>query len=142
MGRDLDVAAAKTSARWAALTLLEYLWHELGGTLAPVRQFVSLTGYVASAEGFHDQAEVMNGASAVLTEVFGRRERQADAFRHRRSPYATQRVGRASAGSSRSRPDPGAGGDPPVTVPAAGRRPGHPLARYADLECRLATRRW
>jgi enamine deaminase RidA (YjgF/YER057c/UK114 family) len=71
VGRDLDVAGAKTSARWAALTLLEYLWHELGGTLAPVRQFVSLTGYVASAEGFHDQAEVMNGASAVLTEVFG-----------------------------------------------------------------------
>ena len=71
VGRDLDVAAAKTSARWAALTLLEYLWHELGGTLAPVRQFVSLTGYVASADGFHDQAEVMNGASAVLMEVFG-----------------------------------------------------------------------
>ena len=71
VGRDLDVAAAKASARWAALTLLEYLWHELGGTLAPVRQFVSLTGYVASADGFHDQAEVMNGASAVLIEVFG-----------------------------------------------------------------------
>lgn len=71
VGRDLDVAAGKTSARWAALTLLEYLWNELGGTLAPVRQFVSLTGYVASAEGFHDQADVMNGASAVLIEVFG-----------------------------------------------------------------------
>ena len=71
VGRDLDVAAGKTSARWAALTLLEYLWNELGGTLASVRQFVSLTGYVASAEGFHDQADVMNGASAVLIEVFG-----------------------------------------------------------------------
>jgi enamine deaminase RidA (YjgF/YER057c/UK114 family) len=71
VGRDLDVAGAKTSARWAALTLLEYLWNELGCTLAPVRQFVSLTGYVASAEGFHDQADVMNGASAVLIEVFG-----------------------------------------------------------------------
>jgi enamine deaminase RidA (YjgF/YER057c/UK114 family) len=71
VGRDLDVAGARTSARWAALTLLEYLWQELGGTLAPVRQFVSLTGYVASADGFHDQADVMNGASAVLIEVFG-----------------------------------------------------------------------
>jgi enamine deaminase RidA (YjgF/YER057c/UK114 family) len=71
VGRDLDVAGAKTSAHWAALTLLEYLWNELGGTLGPVRQFVSLTGYVASAEGFHDQADVMNGASAVLIEVFG-----------------------------------------------------------------------
>ncbi|MFO1363993.1 MAG: RidA family protein [Burkholderiales bacterium] len=71
VGRDLDVAAASVSARWAALTLLEYLWHELGGTFAPVRQFVSLTGYVASAEGFRDQADVLNGASAVLIEVFG-----------------------------------------------------------------------
>jgi enamine deaminase RidA (YjgF/YER057c/UK114 family) len=71
VGRDLDVAAASTSARWAALTLLEYLWNELGGTLAPVRQFVSLTGYVASAEGFYGQADVLNGASAVLIEVFG-----------------------------------------------------------------------
>ena len=71
VGRDLDVAAATVSARWAALTLLEYLWNELGGTLAPVRQFVSLTGYVASADGFHDQADVLNGASAVLIEVFG-----------------------------------------------------------------------
>jgi enamine deaminase RidA (YjgF/YER057c/UK114 family) len=71
VGRDLDVAAATTSARWAALTLLEYLWNELGGTFAPVRQFVSLTGYVASAEGFHGQADVLNGASAVLIEVFG-----------------------------------------------------------------------
>jgi enamine deaminase RidA (YjgF/YER057c/UK114 family) len=71
VGRDLDVAAATVSAHWAALTLLEYLWNELDGTFAPVRQFVSLTGYVASADGFHDQADVLNGASAVLIEVFG-----------------------------------------------------------------------
>ena len=71
VGRDLDAAAATTSARWAALTLLEYLWNELGGTFAPVRQFVSLTGYVASADGFYGQADVLNGASAVLIEVFG-----------------------------------------------------------------------
>ena len=71
VGKDLDLATGRTSARWAALTLLEYLWNELGGTLRPVRQVISLTGYVASAEGFVDQAEVMNGASAVLIEVFG-----------------------------------------------------------------------
>jgi hypothetical protein len=52
VGKDLDLVAARTSARWAALTLMEDLWNELGGTLKPVRQFVSLTGYVASAEGF------------------------------------------------------------------------------------------
>lgn len=71
LGKDLDLATGRTSARWAVLTLLEYLWNELGGTLAPVRQIVSLTGYVASADGFVEQAEVMNGASAVLVELFG-----------------------------------------------------------------------
>jgi enamine deaminase RidA (YjgF/YER057c/UK114 family) len=103
VGRDLDVAAARTSARWAALTLLEYLWHELGGTLAPVRQFVSLTGYVASADGFHDQAEVMNGASAVLIEVDSSGENQASR-RTRPSAFVThaaQRVGRRRRASSR-----------------------------------------
>jgi enamine deaminase RidA (YjgF/YER057c/UK114 family) len=39
--------------------------------LAPVRQIVSLTGDVSSAEGFTEQAEVMNGASGALTEIFG-----------------------------------------------------------------------
>ena len=71
VGKDVDLATGRTSARWAALTLLEYLSNELGGTLRPVRQVVSLTGYVASAEGFVEQAEVMNGASAVLIEIFG-----------------------------------------------------------------------
>ena len=71
VGSDVDLATARTSARWAALTLLEYLWNELGGTLKPVQQVVSITGYVASAEGFIDQAEVMNGASAILIELFG-----------------------------------------------------------------------
>jgi enamine deaminase RidA (YjgF/YER057c/UK114 family) len=94
VGRDLDVAAGHTSARWAALTLLEYLWNELGGTLAPVRQFVSLTGYVASADGFHDQADVMNGASAVLVEVFG-----ADRGKPTRSSIGVQHMPRnASVG--------------------------------------------
>jgi hypothetical protein len=51
VGRDLDLAQAKIAARGAALTLLEGLWFELGGTLKPVRQWIALTGYVASADG-------------------------------------------------------------------------------------------
>ena len=71
VGRDLDLAAGIIAAQWAALTLLEYLFIELGGTLSAVKQFVSLTGYVSSEEGFHQQAEVMNGATRVLTGIFG-----------------------------------------------------------------------
>jgi len=40
---------------------------------------VKLTGFVASAPGFTDQPQVINGASELLLEVFG------DAGRHARS---------------------------------------------------------
>jgi enamine deaminase RidA (YjgF/YER057c/UK114 family) len=36
-----------------------------------LRRVVKVTGYVASAAGFNDQAEVMNGTSELLGEVFG-----------------------------------------------------------------------
>lgn len=71
LGRDLDVEAGHLSARAAMLTLLEYLWFDLDGSLSPIEQIVSLTGYVASAPGFFRQAEVMDGASDVLVEIFG-----------------------------------------------------------------------
>ena len=89
VGKDVDLASAKNSARWAALTLMEYLWNELGGTLKPVRQIVSVIGYVASAEGFVDQAEVMNGASAVFIELFG-----ADAGRPTRTSVGVRHMPR------------------------------------------------
>jgi enamine deaminase RidA (YjgF/YER057c/UK114 family) len=89
LGRDLDVRQGMVSARWAALTLIEYLWNELGGTLKPVRQFVNLTGYVSSADGFVEQAEVMNGASAVLIELFG-----AEAGRPTRSSIGVRHMPR------------------------------------------------
>src|SRR4051794_5111474 len=47
--------------------------------LSRVEQVVKLTGYVASADGFHEQPSVMNGASSLLKEVFG------EAGRHTRS---------------------------------------------------------
>lgn len=39
--------------------------------LARVKQIVKLTGFVASADGFHEQPSVMNGASSLLWEAFG-----------------------------------------------------------------------
>jgi len=36
-----------------------------------VRRVAKVTGYVASAAGFNDQPEVMNGASDLIGELFG-----------------------------------------------------------------------
>lgn len=70
VGRDLDVRAGAQAARASALALLETVQHELG-SLARVRQVVNIIGYVASADTFYMQAEVMNGASEVLIDVLG-----------------------------------------------------------------------
>ena len=71
-----DEAAA--CARVAALNALAALAQVAGGIDAIVR-VVRVVGYVASAPGFTGQAGVLNGASALMTEVFG------DAGRHVRS---------------------------------------------------------
>jgi len=49
------------------------------GELSAIRRIVKLTGFVASAPTFTQQAQVVNGASELLLEVFG------DAGRHARS---------------------------------------------------------
>lgn len=70
VGRDLDLAGGVQAARATALALLETVFHELG-SLGRVRQIVNIIGYVASADNFYMQADVMNGASQVLIDVLG-----------------------------------------------------------------------
>lgn len=70
--------AAAACARVAALNALAALAQVAGGLDAIVR-VVRVVGYVASAPGFTGQAGVLNGASTLMTDVFG------DAGRHVRS---------------------------------------------------------
>ena len=69
---------AAVCARIAALNALAALAQVAGGIDGIVR-IVRVVGYVASTPGFTGQAGVLNGASALMTEVFG------DAGRHVRS---------------------------------------------------------
>jgi enamine deaminase RidA (YjgF/YER057c/UK114 family) len=71
VGGDLTLEQGRRAARAAALALLEAIHHELGGSLVGVTQILNMIGYVASADGFHDQAGVMDGASAVLIDILG-----------------------------------------------------------------------
>jgi enamine deaminase RidA (YjgF/YER057c/UK114 family) len=70
VGQNVSVEEAKEAARLCALNALAAIEAE-AGSLANVRRVVKVTGYVASAAGFNDQPEVMNGASEFLGEVFG-----------------------------------------------------------------------
>ena len=76
LGRDLTVEQGMESARLALLNALAIAKQELG-TLDRITRVVKLVGHVASAEGFVQQPQVLNGASDLLVEIFGDSGRHA-----------------------------------------------------------------
>jgi enamine deaminase RidA (YjgF/YER057c/UK114 family) len=78
VGREVTLEQAQACARQAVLNALAVVAAEIGG-LENVSRIVRLTGHVASAPGFTDQAKVLNAASELLAQVFG------DAGRHSRA---------------------------------------------------------
>ena len=78
VGTDITVEEGMHAARASAVNALAVMSKELG-ELGRVKKIVKLTGYVASAPGFHNQAIVVNGASDLFYEVFGEDGRHARA---------------------------------------------------------------
>jgi enamine deaminase RidA (YjgF/YER057c/UK114 family) len=70
LGRDLTVEQGMEAARLALLNALAITKQALG-TLDRIMRVVKVVGYVASAEGFVQQPQVLNGASDLLVEIFG-----------------------------------------------------------------------
>lgn len=67
---DVPVALAQECARQAALNALAVV-QSVVGSLDLVWRIVRVNVFVNSAGGFFDQAAIGNGASQVLTEIFG-----------------------------------------------------------------------
>ena len=67
---EVSLAEAAEAARQATLNALAAVANEIGG-LDNVAQIVRLNVFVASCPGFADQATVANGASKLLTALFG-----------------------------------------------------------------------
>jgi enamine deaminase RidA (YjgF/YER057c/UK114 family) len=78
VGAAVGVAEASALARTCALNALAAAASVAGG-LSGIRRIVKVTGFVASAPEFTGQAQVVNGASELLLEIFG------EAGRHARS---------------------------------------------------------
>jgi enamine deaminase RidA (YjgF/YER057c/UK114 family) len=70
VGGEVTLEVAQACVRQAALNALAVVAAEAGG-LSNVRRVVRLTGHVASAPGFRDQALVMNAASELMVLAFG-----------------------------------------------------------------------
>jgi enamine deaminase RidA (YjgF/YER057c/UK114 family) len=82
VGAEVGAAEAGALARTCALNALAAVV-SLTGSLAAIRRIVKLTGYVASVADFTQQAQVVNGASELMLEIFG------EAGRHARSAVGT-----------------------------------------------------
>lgn len=80
---DVSVEDAQAAARQCAINLIASLQAACDGDLDRVQRCVQLQGFVASADDFHEQSQVVNGASDFMVEVFG------DAGRHARMAVGT-----------------------------------------------------
>ena len=78
VGDTVGVDEAAEAARLCAMNALAAAATQTG-SLGGISRIVKVTGFVASAPGFNDQPQVINGASHFLGEIFG------DAGLHARS---------------------------------------------------------
>jgi enamine deaminase RidA (YjgF/YER057c/UK114 family) len=76
LGRDLTVEQGMEAARLALLNALAIAKQEVG-SLDRITRVVKVVGHVASAEGFVQQPQVINGASDLLVAIFGEAGRHA-----------------------------------------------------------------
>ena len=78
VGDDLDLDEGYEAARLTALSMLASLKRELG-ELDRVTRWIRAVGYVHTAPGFGQNAQVLDGFSDLIVELWG------DAGRHARS---------------------------------------------------------
>jgi enamine deaminase RidA (YjgF/YER057c/UK114 family) len=90
LGQDVTTEEGREAAAVCALNALAVLEVALG-SLDRVERVLTVTGFVASDPGFHEQPAVVDGASAVLADVFGA------AGRHTRSAIGVAALPRGGA---------------------------------------------
>ena len=85
VGAELTVADGRDAAALAALSALARIREALGG-FTRLRGLLRVDGFVASAEGFLEQPQVLDGASEIFLLALG------DRGRHARTAFAPMRL--------------------------------------------------
>ena len=70
VGKELNLEQGQEAAKLCALNLLAQL-KKISGSLDKVKGCVKITGYVNSIDSFVDQPKVINGASDLISKIFG-----------------------------------------------------------------------
>ena len=78
LGRDLSIEQGQEAARLALHNVLAVIRSSVS-TLDRIKRIIKLNGWVASAEGFNGQPQVVDGASMLLEEIFGEAGKHARA---------------------------------------------------------------
>ncbi|TKS57892.1 MAG: endoribonuclease [Nitrospira sp.] len=76
LGQALSIDQGMEAAKVAVLNALAIIRSEVG-SLDRVKHIVKMVGHIASAPGFTDQPQVLNGASDLLVAIFGEAGRHA-----------------------------------------------------------------
>ena len=83
VGKDLTTEEGYKAAERCALSLVAHAKNACKGDLSKIKSCIKLTGYVNSTDDFIDQPKVINGASELVTSIFG------DAGMHTRAAVST-----------------------------------------------------
>ncbi|MEH6628795.1 MAG: RidA family protein [Motiliproteus sp.] len=79
VGTEVSLEDGQAAARQCVLNLVAQVKAACDGDLEQVRRVIKLGGFVNSAAGFTDHAQVINGASDLISELFADKGQHARA---------------------------------------------------------------
>ena len=71
IGRDLDTKKGYEAAERCALSIISQAKKFCEDDLSKIKSCIKLTGYVNSTDDFTEQPKVINGASDIISKIFG-----------------------------------------------------------------------
>ena len=71
LGQDLTTEEGYNAAKRCALSIISQAKYACGNDLSKIKSCVKLTGYVNSTNTFTEQPKVINGASELISAIFG-----------------------------------------------------------------------
>tara|TARA_B100000686_G_C16512337_1_gene822801 strand:- start:401 stop:862 length:462 start_codon:yes stop_codon:yes gene_type:complete len=79
LGEELDVDSGYKAAERCALSIISQAKKACDDDLTKIKSCIKLTGFVNSSNDFVDQPKVINGASDLISKVFGNNGKHARA---------------------------------------------------------------
>ena len=71
IGKDLNTDDGYNAAKRCAISIISQAKKACGGDLSKIKSCIKLTGFVNSTDNFIEQPKVINGASDLISLIFG-----------------------------------------------------------------------